>query len=66
MVAYPVDNIREGGEKELSNWNLINYREQSKKVQSRSFKRIGNRSLPDTECERGSEQWEYVLRLIPE
>ena len=32
-------------------------------MQNRSFKRIGNRLLPEAKCERGSEQWEYVLRL---
>ena len=32
----------------------------------RSFKRIGNRSLPETECEWGSEQRKQVLCLIPE
>ena len=58
MFAYLVDNIREGGGKQPSIFNLRNYREQSKKVQYRSFKRIGNRSLPEAKCERGSEQWE--------
>ena len=31
----------------------------------RSFKRVGNRSLPETECERGSKQRKQVLCLIP-
>ena len=32
----------------------------------RSFERIDNRSLPETECERGSRQRKQVLCLIPE
>ena len=32
----------------------------------RSFKRVGNRSMPETKCKRGPDQWEYVLCLIPE
>ena len=32
----------------------------------RSLKRVGNRSMPETKCKRGPEQWELVLCLIPE
>ena len=31
----------------------------------RFFKRVGNCSLPETECERGSKQRKQVLCLIP-
>ena len=31
-----------------------------------SFELAGNRSLPETECERGSKQRKQVLCLIPE